>query len=162
MPKVNEETATNVFTVRTAGDGDVPTLRRLMDELYSEDPNIAELPRPDIARTVLEFATRPDKGRLLVLECDGETCGYAILVHFWSNEYGNNIIEIDELFVDGHFRGRGIGGKFFSWLRSEYAESSAGWTLQVSHKNRDARRLYERLGFKTSRNEHMICIFAEQ
>jgi GNAT superfamily N-acetyltransferase len=152
----------NVFSARTAGDGDLVLLRRLMDELYSEDPNIASLPRPDISLTMREFRAHPEKGRLVLLECDGTPCGYAILVFFWSNEYGNNIIEIDEVFVDSDFRGRGIGGKFFSWLRSEFADSSAGWTLQVSHKNEDARRLYERLGFKSSRNEHMICIFAEQ
>ena len=148
--------------IRDARESDLAALRHHMDELYSEDPNIGHLPRPDIALTLREFAARPDKGRLVVLESDGEAAGYAILVFFWSNEYGNNVIEIDELFVGSPFRGRGIGGKFFSWLRSEYAESSAGWTLQVSHDNTDARRLYERLGFKTSRNEHMICIFAEQ
>jgi GNAT superfamily N-acetyltransferase len=162
MQKVERGDATSVFSARTAGDGDLPLLTRLMDELYSEDPNIAALPRPDISLTLREFSQHPDKGRLAVLECDGEPCGYAILVFFWSNEYGNNIIEIDEVFVDSKFRGRGIGGKFFSWLRSEHAESSAGWSLQVAHKNKDARRLYERLGFKSSRNEHMICIFAEQ
>lgn len=162
MPKGNETSITSTFSARTAGDGDVMVLHRLMDELYSEDPNIADLPRPDISRTLREFSKLPEKGRLVVLECDGAPCGYAILVFFWSNEYGNNLVEIDEVYVDSAFRGRGIGGKFFSWLRSEFADSSAGWTLQVSHKNRDARRLYERLGFKTSRNEHMICIFAEQ
>jgi GNAT superfamily N-acetyltransferase len=147
---------------RAAREEDVPRLQSFMNELYSEDPNIADKPRPDIGRTFRELSAHPDKGQLVALCADGVPCGYAILIFFWSNEYGTNVIEIDEVYVDESHRGCGIGGKFFSWLRSTFADSSAGWTLQVAHKNEAARKLYERLGFKQSRNEHMICIFAEQ
>lgn len=147
---------------RTAQERDIPALQSFMDELYAHDPNIGHLPRPDISLTFRELTARPDKGRLVVLEADNVPCGYAILIFFWSNEYSNNVIEIDELFVDEAHRGCGIGGKFFSWLRSTFADSSAGWTLQVAYKNEAARNLYARLGFKSSRNEHMILIFDEQ
>jgi GNAT superfamily N-acetyltransferase len=155
--------STNVKTeFRACRQEDLPRVQALMNELYSEDSNLAHLPRPDISLTWRELTAKPDKGMLVAIESAGVVCGYAIVIFFWSNEYGKNLLEIDEVFIDDAHRGCGIGGKFFSWLRSTFADSSAGWTLQVAHKNKDARKLYERLGFKTSRNEHMICIFAEQ
>jgi len=145
---------------REAVETDLDSVQRLMNGLYDEDPNVHGL-RPDVHLTYLEFLNHPDKGRLIAFEKDGMVAGYAIIVFFWSNEYGSNLVEIDELFVDGHFRGGGLGTKFFSWLQVTFGSVSAGWTLQVARSNSAAIKLYDSLGFKNSRNQHMICEFQE-
>jgi GNAT superfamily N-acetyltransferase len=90
----------------------------------------------------------------VVFRRDGSVVGYAILIFFWSNDYGSNIIEIDGLFVDEMARGTGFGKMFtFAWLKSNFATISKGWTLQIAHKNERAIKLYEKLGFVVSRNQ---------
>src|SRR5688572_27375470 len=126
-----------MLTFRKCTDADIPAVQQHVNALYDHDPNIAGL-HPDIAITHNEFVTRPDKGALIVIDVDGAIAGYAILVHFWSNEYSNNIIEIDELYIDDPHRGGGVGKKFFAWLEKEYEKNSAGWSLQVAHSNPDA------------------------
>ncbi len=145
---------------REAVEKDLEPVVKLVNELYDEDPNVHGL-RVDLRLTYLEFLSHPDKGRLITFEKDGQVAGYAIIVFFWSNEYGSNLIEIDELYVDSHFRGGGVGTKFFSWLQDTFGQVSAGWTLQVGYTNPEATKLYDRLGFKKSRNQHMICVFEE-
>lgn len=144
------------ITFRLSRESDLPQIQQFANTLYSEDENIAEL-RPDMALTHTHLAAHPDKGQLVVLESDGTICGYAIIIFFWSNEYRNDLIEIDELFISPDFRGQRIGTTFFAWLKHNFR--SAGLTLQVATKNPKAKQLYENLGFKTSRNEHMIWIF---
>lgn len=148
----------NELRFRSCDSADLKRVQVFVDELYSEDPNIGHV-RVDISLTWKEFQRCPEKGQLVVFEQSGQLAGYAILIFFWSNEYSGDLIEIDELFIDTAFRGQGVGTKFFAWLR-EHFPKCVGWTLQVAHTNR-ASQLYERLGFKTSRNMHMIRTFVE-
>ena len=133
---------------------DLGQVQRLMDALYRHDPNVSHL-RPDISRTYHELQTRPDKGLLVSFRLDGSMVGYAILIFFWSNEFGGDVIEIDELCVDSSHRGSGIASKFFAWVESKYPDR-AGLSLQVATHNPGARKLYEKMGFKPSRDNHMV------
>ncbi len=73
--------------------------------------------------------------------------GYAGLVWVWANEFGSDILWIDEIVIDENFRGHGIGKKFFSWLQSAYGNSPA-FSLLVSEDNQKAQELYQEIGFK--------------
>lgn len=149
---------TTTIQFRLSRESDLPLLQRFVDTLYSEDENVSGK-RPDVSITFRHLQSHPDKGQLLALEHNGTVCGYAIIIFFWSNEYASNIIEIDELFIDEHHRGTGVGSAFFQWLRLHFKETAGGLSLQVAHKNIKAEKLYERLGFKISRNKHMFKIF---
>jgi len=138
-------------------EADLQAVQQLVNDLYASDPNVSDL-RPDIALTFLELSRKPEKGRLVVFEKDSQIIGYCIAIFFWSNEYAGNIVEIDELYISEHHRGSGIGTALFKWLKQTFADHLAGFSLQVAHHNKDARRLYEKLGFLSSRNEHMIRI----
>lgn len=146
------------FKFETCENDDVVYVQDLVAKLYSEDASVKDV-RPDVTLTHNHFREHPDKGRLVVMRNGHQVGGYAIIVFFWSNEYGSNIIEIDELLIGEKWRGQGVGAAFFDWLRSEFATTSKGWTLQVSHHNERAERLYTKLGFKLSRNKHMINVF---
>lgn len=110
---------------------------------------------PQISLTFREFSQRPQKGRVIAFSNRQGLVGYAIIVHFWSNEFRGDIIEIDELFVDGQYRSSGIGSAFFKWLDGQYP-TRAGFALQVSANNVRAFALYQRLGFVRVSAKHMI------
>jgi predicted GNAT family acetyltransferase len=146
-------TDTTRVTFRLAIESDLPALQQLVEQLYKDDgdrkPGRIEL-------TYGELSARPDKGSLISFLHDGQIVGYAILIYFWSNEFGGTVIDIDELCISREHRGKGLATNFFSWLETSPLGRCAGWSLQVSHANSGAAKLYERLGFKLSANRHLI------
>ncbi|MBZ0116069.1 MAG: GNAT family N-acetyltransferase [Sandaracinaceae bacterium] len=123
--------------------------------LYEEDPAPHPVPVEHLRRTLEVLRGEPVRGRAVVLEANGEVCGYAILISYWSNELGGEICTIDELYVAPSVRGRGHGGALIEAL----ARGEGPWRgrpvaleLEVSPDNVRARALYERLGFGLKRN----------
>jgi GNAT superfamily N-acetyltransferase len=100
---------------RACTESFLPIVQRFVLTLYSESMVVSK--NNIIQRTFEEFETHPEKGRILVFETDAGLVGYAILVFFWSNEFGSDVIEIDELFVQEEYRGRGISTAFLVGLR---------------------------------------------
>lgn len=76
-----------------------------------------------------------------------------ILVFFWSNEYGGNIVIIDELFVKEEYRSQGIGTEFFSF--AEKFNNKAAIQLETTPFNKRALDYYKRLGFVPDENTHL-------
>jgi ribosomal protein S18 acetylase RimI-like enzyme len=89
----------------------------------------------------------PNKGQIIVFDLEEKVIGYAILVWVWTNEFGKDILWIDEVVVDKNYRGLGIGKRFFDWLQLFFGESPA-FSLLVSEYNHKAKKLYQEIGFK--------------
>ena len=122
--------------------------------LNREDPG-EPVGEPQIRRTLAAFRADPVRGRALLAEVDGVVAGYALLVSFWSNEYGGEICAIDELYVKPSHRSRGISTSLFDAVISDrtlWPERPVALELEVTPDNARARALYERLGFR-SRNQ---------
>lgn len=100
-----------------------------------------------IRATVNEFALKPEKGRFVIFEINQIIVGYALLVFYWSMEYGGNFIFIDEIFVEQAHRNQGISSTFFQWLESEFRGKAVGFFLEVEPSNDRALTLYQRMGF---------------
>ncbi len=141
---------------RTTTDLDQsPLLCAMMAALYAEDH--IEQPEAEIRfpETVRRLVAEPERGRIMRF-IDGETpVGYALLIPYWSNEFGGVILFIDELYVVPTHRGRGIGREFFRWVERERPFSARAMFLEVSRGNPRARGLYERLGFLERANATM-------
>jgi len=60
--------------------------------------------------------------------------------------YSGNAVEIEFLAAASHFRGKGVGTQLIHYLCSNLPYESC--VLDVYSKNPDAKRFYERLGFK--------------
>src|SRR5688572_11259622 len=118
-------------------------------ELNREDPGPEPVPREQMRPTLAVLRREPFRGRAVVLELDGRVVGYALLIAYWSNEFGGELCEVDEFFVSSDYRNRGHGRSLFDVLeRGELWPSSlAAVSLGVSPNNSRARRLYEGLGF---------------
>lgn len=120
----------------------------MMAELYREDPPATgQVNRDQFVRTIDRFLNQPECGTILLLQFDDRNCGYAILVPYWSNEYGGTLLFLDELFVQSECRNRGIGTAFLNRLKQDCPPDTIRICLEVSDRNAKARRLYQSLGF---------------
>lgn len=117
--------------------------------LYREDPGVVSVSAEQVARTLATLRREPARGRAVVCEPGGHVVGYALLISFWSNEYGGAICDVDELFVEPEQRNRGNGSMLFEAIERGglWPEPIVAIALAVTPTNARARRLYERIGF---------------
>ena len=122
--------------------------------LYSEDPSDKIVDQKKIDKTFQTLLEEPTRGCIMVFEHEAELVGYSILVNFWSNEFGGNILIIDELFVKKEFRSQGIASQFITYLKQSQFGDSVALQLEVTPDNHRALALYKSLGFKKHKNDY--------
>jgi len=134
---------------RLAIESDDDVLADMCPELYREDPGPLRSDARHMRETLATLRREPWRGRAVVLEVGLQVVGYALLIAYWSNEFGGEVCAVDELYVSREFRSRGYGAALF-----EAIEGGAIWpaplvavALGITRGNTRARRLYERLGF---------------
>ena len=76
---------------------------------------------------------------------DGSICGYSMLAHSYSTEYGKPAIWIEDLFIEEDARGEGLGSRLFDLVREKYPDHVH--RLEVEDTNLHAIRLYKKSGF---------------
>jgi len=135
-------------------DSDYDDLKNMILQLYQEDPEGEQMNDCKINETIDEFKINPQKLNIYMLKNHGQNIGYAILVYFWSNEYGGNIVTIDELYVNPDARGKGVSTEFLSHV--ERLENMVAIRMEVTPSNQMALSYYQRLGFALCQNTHLI------
>ena len=119
----------------------------MMRCLYEEDRGDFEVDSSRFTSGIEHLIANPSVGRIVLFLEAGELRGYALLVPYWSNEFGGTLLFVDELFVVPDFRSRGIGRSFFSYVEREQPFGPVALGLGVNAGNGRAQRLYESLGF---------------
>lgn len=129
----------------------------MIHDLYHEDRTTMQITDEKISETIKELRNKPEKGKIIVFQSGRETIGYAIVIFYWSNEFGGNILHIDELYVKPQFRKRGVGTSFFKQiLQTLDCKTAVALQLEVTPSNSRARRYYQSLGFEKTPNLHLI------
>ncbi|MDR0326499.1 MAG: GNAT family N-acetyltransferase [Oscillospiraceae bacterium] len=133
--------------IRDAIPSDRQTFISMVREFYSSgavlkpiDPNYFEATF-DAAMNQSPFV------RILMIESDEKTIGYAILALTYSNEAGGMVVLIEEIQIDKAYRGGGHGGRLFDFIEQEYPDAKR-FRLEVCADNTKAIDLYKRLGYK--------------
>jgi len=134
---------------------DYSELKRMIHALYVEDPVDELITDKKISKTVTQLHKKPCKGRIIIFEEDNVIVGYSILIFYWSNEYGGNILHIDELYVKPEHRERGVATCFFKHIAQTYRDKIVAIKLEVSPSNTKAMNYYRKMGFKKTRNVHL-------
>ena len=132
----------------------------MMRSLYSEDPS-ANVEPSRFPLTIEFLIAHPLRGRIVLFSEGGSTLGYALLIPYWSNEFGGTLLYVDELFVIAAARNRGIGRSFFKFLEQTRPFDAVALALEVNPANLGARRLYESLGFSQRKYSTLTYRFAE-
>ena len=133
---------------------DFAALSEMIFCLYDEDPEGEQISEEKIRRTISESAAHPDKLRIIMICADEEVIGYSIVCFVWSNEYGGDILNIDELYIHEGYRNKRIASDFIE--HQIHTSNAVAIAAETTPSNGSAARLYERLGFETSLNGHLI------
>jgi len=127
-----------------------------MRDFYEEVPGIRGISDQKIKKTFSALTADPGKGEIIVIEKSKIIAGYALLVNFWSNEWGGNVLFLDEIYLKPEFRGQGIGRNFIGYLIEKKYNRSTAIQLEVAPTNKKARALYVDIGFKPYQNEYLL------
>ena len=141
---------------RPVQEGEEELVKEMILMLYQDDPDGQYMTRNKINRTFQTLASHPDYGTILVFAQGAKIIGYAILINFWSNEYGGIVLTIDELLVLPSFRGKGVGTAFIRYLIEVRYANFVALNLEVLPYNTRALKLYESLGFRQADRYHLM------
>lgn len=131
----------------------------MMHRLYEEDPSADPLDTSAFHVTVEHLITCPSAGQIILIFQDCQLRGYAVLIPYWSNEFGGVLLFVDELFVRDGFRNQGIGHRFFDYLEQQRPFGAVALALEVNPNNERAHRLYDSIGFVKRRNATLTRSF---
>ncbi|WP_232698608.1 GNAT family N-acetyltransferase [Brevibacillus daliensis] len=135
-------------------DDDYNEFLEMVTSLYREDLEGQPMNHTKVNSTINEYKKNPQKVRIIILLSNNEIIGYSILVYFWSNEYGGNILFIDELYVKEDSRSRGIGTYFLNCI--EKMDNIVAFQLETNPSNKRVFNYYTSLGFEVVENTHLI------
>jgi len=121
----------------------------MMRELYATDAPELNVNVETFPATIDRLLEEPSRGRILLFMRDETVAGYALLIPYWSNEFGGIVLLVDELLVEKDHRGQGIARSFFAFIERDRPFDAVALALEVSPKNTRARALYTGLGFAT-------------
>jgi len=147
------------ISFRSMSESDGDDVIDMVLSLYSEDPGGKVMDRDKVRRTLDILIKEPCRGSIVVMEEEGEVEGYAILINYWSNEYGGNVVNLDVIFVKARSRGKGLGSAFIQHLIDSRGGDSVAIMLEVLPTNGRAIEFYRKNGFLGSRYDHMVLEF---
>jgi len=139
---------------RPATTADEPVLLELMREFYRDaGMDFHEGAARAALRGVLGD---PSHGRAVLIEVDGAVAGYLVVCFGWSLEFQGRDAFVDELYLRGRFRGRGIGTRALE-AAAELCRSNGvrAIHLEVEQSNTRAQAVYRRAGF-VDRQHHLM------
>ena len=109
-----------------------------------------------IQQTISYLSRHEDQGRIIVFYVGQLVVGYAIVIFYWSNEYGGHLLNVDELYVKEAFRGRGVATHFLEYVSAGGCGMVCRLQLEVTPTNERAAAFYQRLGFVQARNMTLV------
>jgi ribosomal protein S18 acetylase RimI-like enzyme len=140
---------------------DAAEVANMMRTLYSEDQAASPVDSSSFPLTIQFLIAEPARGRIVLFREGRSLVGYALLIPYWSNEFGGTLLFVDEIFVIPEARNRGIGRSFFRFLEEERPFDAVALALETTPSNIAARRLYESLGFEQRKNLVLTYRFSE-
>ncbi len=134
------------ITLRAATRSDVPLIRRFIEALAEYEKLSHECVATDARLERTLFGDQPEAEVVLAF-VDDEPAGLALFFRSYSTFLARSGIYLEDLFVEPHLRGQGVGRALLAHL-ANLAVQSGGQRLEwsVLNWNTDAIRFYESLG----------------
>ncbi|RKS95273.1 GNAT family acetyltransferase [Flavobacterium limicola] len=133
---------------------DIETVVSKMEEFYAIDNYPISV---DVSKALFqEFISNENLGKAWLIVSDNEIVGYIILTFVFSFEYQGRIAFLDELYVTEKVRGKGIGNKAVTFIKTESHKLSLKLIyLEVEPHNKKAQKLYLANGFESHKRQLM-------
>ena len=120
----------------------------MTQEFYNSDAVLHKVDISYMESTFQEMMRSEDYVLGYILEYEGQPAGYAQLSKTFSQEVGGTVILVEELYVRPEYRSHGLGSEFFKFLKDGPGKNARRLRLEVTHSNKRAISLYERMGFE--------------
>jgi ribosomal protein S18 acetylase RimI-like enzyme len=134
----------------------IPVLVELM-RLYWEFEQIRGFSAEHAEQLLRAFLSQPDLGRGWIAHDDQQVLGYLLCSRVFSFEYGGPTATIDELYVIGESRGRGVGKLLVGTAETAMRElGCVHIEMEVAARNVRAQHFYSVLGFSTRAGYSMM------
>ena len=140
---------------------DRETYLTLCREFYHSDAVLHPVPEQHFERTFDVYMAGSPFVKAFMLEEEGCPAGYGLLAVTFSQEAGGECWWLEELYLRPEYQGRGLGGAFLRYVRENCPASVKRLRLELEPENRDARRLYERMGFRSLGYDQMVLELEE-
>lgn len=134
-------------TIRWATRNDIEPVSGLLEE-YHRQEGLRGHSKERVRAVLEDLFELPMRGRVLVGEDEQGIVSYALVVRRPSFELASDVAVIDEIFVKGRARERGLGRRMINFVE-EWAQTEGlpAMTLEVSIANVNAREFYRSVGF---------------
>ncbi len=137
-------------TIRHATSDDIAALVRLLDQLFTLEPEFVPDPEKQ-ARGIAALLADERNGRILVAEKDGVAIGMVNLLYIVSTVLGARAALLEDVVVDQSCRGKGYGKKLLAAaIETARADGCERITVLSDASNADAHRFYKSFGFERS------------
>lgn len=133
--------------IRKYSEADRDTVLEMMKEFYKSPAVCHDIPLKNMLTTLDEAQNNSPYMDIYILEYDKKPAGYALNAYTYSNEAGGKVVWIEEIFIRGEYRGKGLGREYLQYIKDNYGEF-ARIRLEVEDSNDGATRLYKREGFQ--------------
>ncbi len=134
---------------------DAEILEKMILDFYVEDAGMKPMSSEKVQNTIKSLTQHPDRWAIIFIEVDKEVIWYSLLINFWSNEYGGNLLNIDEIYIKPSYRWKWIWSGFIKCVMDKKFTDLVGIQLEVTPENDKARNLYTRLGFESHKYEQL-------
>lgn len=133
--------------LRWATPNDIEPVLEMLED-YHRQEGLRGHSRDRIRAVLEDLFEYPSRGRIALAEDDTGVIGYALVVRRPSFEWASDVAVIDEIFVKGKARERGVGRRMIAFVEQYAAtEGLPNITLEVSMLNVSAREFYRSVGF---------------
>ena len=134
--------------LRWATAGDTDDVLDLL-QAYHRQEGFGRASTPRLRALLEDLFESPSRGKIVLATVDDEAVGYALLVRRYSFEFASQLALLDEIFVKGKARERGLGRRMITFCE-EYAASEGlpAIILEVPVRNVAAREFYRSVGFQ--------------
>jgi GNAT superfamily N-acetyltransferase len=112
-------------------------LLSMMHALYAEDESTSPVDQSRFPINIAFLVSHPSIGRIVLFRQHGSLCGYALLIPYWSNEFGGTLLFIDEIFIVPDARNKGIGRSFFGYLERTRPFDALALALETGPGNEE-------------------------
>ena len=136
-------------------EDDYADFAEMVFSLYDEDPKGEPIAESKINKTVSESGRHPEKVQIIMFRAGDVNVGYGIVTCVWSNEFGGNVIIIDELYVKKEYRNKKVATNYFKFIQETFKDAVL-FELEVTPSNKSALGFYQYTGFEASSKKNMF------